>query len=233
MTIHRCSPPLTQDPLEQAWLDYFRAPSSAELILHLADGTRDRCLVKEFFRDPDALDPLESFALDLCRGRILDVGAGCGDHSLILQSRGYSVCALDRSSVAVWIMAQRGIQCLFESDFFAFRADGFDTLLLLMNGVGIVGTLRGLEAFLDHCHQLLTPSGQILLDSTDLVIQPTLSSYPREVTFTVEYRGKKGDPFPWLFVDPDTLCRIADRKGWHSQLIYQQEDGQYLARLIH
>lgn len=225
-------PPPTSDPLEKAWLDYYLSPSNAELILDLSDGSRDHCPVKEFFRDPQAFDSQDCLALELCQGQVLDVGAGCGCHSLYLQSQGISVCALDRSPIAIWIMAQRGVQCLYHADIFSFTGPRFDTLLLLMNGIGLVGSLGGLRRFLHLCHRWVGPQGQILMDSTDLGSSSSPGSYPGELMFTVEYQGQRGDPFPWLFVDADTLEQIAWQQGWRTQVIYLGPEGQYLARLL-
>ena len=226
-------PPTPTDPLEQAWLDYFHTPAAAELILHFSDGTTDHCPVGEFFRDPEAFESQDGLALELCQGQILDIGAGCGNHCLYLQTQGSQVCALDRSPVAAWIMAQRGVDCIYQEDIFNFKARQFDTLLMLMNGIGLVGSLQGLAQFLAHCHHLLTPQGQILLDSTELVALDTdRSAYGGELSVAVEYGGRCGEPFPWLFVDPDTLERIAAQQGWFSQVLYLGPEGQYLARLI-
>ncbi len=104
--------------------------------------------------------------------------------------------------------------------------------MLLMNGIGVVGSLQGLEHFLDHCHSLLTPQGQILLDSTELAPRHTDTFYGGELTFAVEYGGQRGEPFPWLFVDADTLEQIAAQHGWFTQVVYQGPEGHYLARLI-
>lgn len=226
------APPTPTDPLEQAWLDYLYAPSAAELILHFSDGSTDRCPVGEFFRDPEAFESQDCLALELCQGRILDIGAGCGNHCLYLQAQGSAVCALDRSPVATWIMAQRGVECIYQADIFNFQGQMFDTLLMLMNGIGLVGSLTGLQRFLDRCHRLLKPQGQILLDSTELVVMGTDASPGGELRVSVEYGGQRGDPFPWLFVDADTLEQIATQQGWFTQVIYLGPEGQYLARLV-
>jgi hypothetical protein len=51
------------------------------------------------------------------------------------------------------------------------------------------------------------------------------------VNFVAEYNGQRGDPFPWLFVDPETLLQCAHANGWQGQIVYQEPEGAFLARL--
>lgn len=44
----------------------------------------------------------------------------------------------------------------------------FDTILMLMNGSGIIGKLENMAAFFQKMKQLLRPGGCILMDSSDL-----------------------------------------------------------------
>jgi SAM-dependent methyltransferase len=164
-----------QDPLEQALWDWHRGEAKGSLLLH-AYGLEGIPLAEEpqvvspevFFTQE--LPEVEAMALDLCRGRVLDIGAGTGRHSLLLQEEGLAVAALDRSPVALQIMAERGVRCRIAADLFHWAGPGepFDTLLLLMNGVGLAGSLSGLERFLRLARHWVQPTGQLLLDSTDL-----------------------------------------------------------------
>jgi 2-polyprenyl-3-methyl-5-hydroxy-6-metoxy-1,4-benzoquinol methylase len=86
--------------------------------------------------------------LELCRGRVLDVGAGTGVHTLYLQDRGFDVCAIDVLPDAVEIMRRRGTRDARLADIRDFEADPFDTILMMMNGTGILATLEGLDSFL-------------------------------------------------------------------------------------
>ena len=61
----------------------------------------DEIPVETLFRDYDSMPPLEHHALDLVKGRTLDVGAGAGCHSLVLQERGIDVDAIDISPLSV------------------------------------------------------------------------------------------------------------------------------------
>ena len=112
---------------------------------------------------------LEVLALQQCRGSVLDVGAGAGCHALALQRRGLQVTALDISEGAVEAMQRQGVRQVLRQDIFQLKGAAYDTLLMLMNGIGIAGTLEGLERFLEHAKTLLRPGGQILLESSDIL----------------------------------------------------------------
>ncbi|MCJ2541864.1 class I SAM-dependent methyltransferase [Thermostichus vulcanus] len=236
------------DPLDQALWDWHRGQPQGPILMHAhsPDGIpieEAQRISAEVFFTPE-LPETEALALDLCRGRVLDIGAGTGRHALLLQERGLSVWALDRSPVALQIMEERGIRHLVEADIFQWAGPEFrfDTLLMLMNGLGLVGSLAGLDRFLTLAQDWIQPTGQLLLDSTDLgdpvdelaeVDGSADETDPpaRVVQFTPEYQGQRGDPIPWLFVDPETLLQHAQSAGWQGQIIYQDPEGAFLARL--
>ncbi len=226
-----------------ALLDYFHGDTSAKVIVHDDDGEAEVVPISVFFRGPAEFSALEEAALDLCRGRVLDAGAGAGCHALALQERDLPVCAIDIAPEAVEVMRRRGVKDARQADVFHFEAGPFDTLLLMMNGIGVVGDLSGLDWFLTAAHRLLTPDGQILLDSYDPdwtegadappSLRPTRlgGRYVGEMRFQLVYKGTKGSPLEWLFVDPETLADHAAKAGWSSEIIWHEEEGHYLARL--
>ncbi len=199
--------------------------------------------VELFFRQDSNLPDLERYALDLCQGRIVDVGAGAGCHSLILQERGRRVTAVDISRDAVKVMAGRGLRHTLAVDIRHWvPEEKFDTVLMLMNGIGLVGDLFGLKDFLDRAPGLIGPAGQLLLDSTDFTLFPEFmgiwgaallkrSYYFGEVEYRIEYQDQVSEAYKWLFVDQQTLAEYARKAGWFCQVMFEEE-GQYLARLI-
>jgi 2-polyprenyl-3-methyl-5-hydroxy-6-metoxy-1,4-benzoquinol methylase len=158
-------------PYGLALLDFFNGKISASVIIHEADGTKRKMSIDTFFREFPDLPLLESTALGLCRGRVLDIGAGAGCHTLALQDRGFSVCAIDISPDAVEVMRKRGVKEVYCSDIFDFQAEPaepFDTILMMMNGIGLVENSADLDRFLAIVRRLLKCDGQILLDSSDM-----------------------------------------------------------------
>jgi len=185
------------------------------------------------------LPDLERRALAACRGRVLDAGAGAGRHALELQRTGLEVVAVDISPDAVAVMRDRGVRDARVGDVFDLAGERFDTVLMLMHGLGVVGTLANLDRFLRQLVGLLAADGQLIADSADLaaavddlaVEDFTHAAYPGEVEFQVTYRGLDGRAYPWLFVDPGTLAEAADAAGLTCDVLARGARGSYLARL--
>lgn len=230
-------------PHGRALLDFYNGDAAAEVVTHGDDGETEVVPIRVFFRGPSEFSALEEAALDLCRGRVLDAGAGAGCHTLVLQEQDCSVCAIDIAPEAVEVMRRRGVKDARCADVFHFQERPFDTLLLMMNGIGVVEDLAGLDRFLADAHRLLTPDGQILLDSYDPAwdddpdekVRPEAGGPPDryigEMRFRLEYKGKKGPSLAWLFLDAKLLTERAMKAGWSCEVIWQEEEGHYLARL--
>jgi len=224
-----------------ALLDYFNGDTSATIIVHDELGQKHERPVSLFFREPTEFPVWEQEALALCRGRILDIGACVGRHSLLLQERGFSVCAVEIVPQCVEIMKRRGVEDAHCADILAFRAEPFDTVLCLMNGVTVAGSLANLEPFLTHVRELTNPGGQLLIDSTDVRELSEVSAllernaqagrYVGEMEVWIEYKNTKGEPFKELFVDPHLLSEAAIKTGWTCQIILREKEGRYLAQL--
>ena len=120
------------------------------LLLHSSYGDIEEMPVEVFYREEEDIPELEYIALQLCDGKVLDVGAGTGVHALFLQEKGFQVDALEISEIACNIMRTRGVQQVICADFFTFHEKPYDTLLFLMNGISIAGTLEGLKSLLRH-----------------------------------------------------------------------------------
>ena len=220
-------------PHGAALRDFFAGRTDAEVIVRGEDGEEERTPARVFFRTPEEFSPLDEAALDLCRDRVLDVGAGAGCHSLVLQARGLAVTALDVALEAVEVMRQRGVLDARCGDIFSFSGERFDTLLILMNGIGLVGTLEGLDRFLRGVPRLLTENGQILLDSFDPGAPDPgrPGRYVGEMRFQLEYQGVRGAFYEFVFLDFETLREHAEAAHWCCESIWQEDEGHYLARL--
>jgi hypothetical protein len=229
------------NPFEQAFADYLAGDENATVIVHNTKGDDETMPVHYFFRSFKEMPELEKLALKHCSGAILDIGAGSGSHSLFLQNKGLDVTALDIRKGFADVMKKRGVKNVLHSDIFSFYGQRFDTLLMMMNGIGFTINFEGLQKFLVHAKSILNPGGQILLDSSDLLFLyeeedgsykiDLNENYYGEVEYQVEYKGILEEPFKWLFVDFSNLAYYAEEAGFRSELIYEDEHYNYLARL--
>ena len=224
------------DVLGAAIADYYFKTAPAPLWVYDTIGVRVEMNVAVYFRDWREMPELERIALQECRGRVLDIGAGAGSHALELQACAIAVTALDISPKAAEVMLRRGVRQAIAGDFFNYNEAGFDTLLLLMNGIGLAGDVDGLRRFLQHAQELLNPGGQILFDSSDVAylfedVAMPAAHYYGEITCWYGYKRKKTAPFKWLYIDFGTLCKEAAAAGWKAELLFEDGNDQYLARL--
>ena len=229
-----------QDPMGQAIADYHATGKASRLRVFSPMFDEDEIPVATLFRTRDEMPDIEQEALNMASGHILDVGAGAGCHTLALQAMEKRVTAIDISQLAVETMRQRGVKDVHEQDFFSLDGQ-FDTILMLMNGIGIVGTLSHLPAFFMQVDHLLAPGGQLLCDSSDIcyifededgIIDLTgVEGYYGELSYQMQYKSIKGEPFPWLFIDPETLREHAAAHGFYCDILVRGEHYDYLARL--
>lgn len=223
------------DVFGNALTDFYLHGEADTLWLHNSYSDIEEMPVDIFFRTEDEMPPLEHYAISRCYGDVLDVGAGVGSHALILQELRHKVTAIDISADAVKIMQQRGVKNAIVQDFFTIT-EKYDTLLFLMNGIGLTGTLSGFVDFLQKAKNLIHPDGQLLFDSSDISylyedLEKPENQYFGEVNFCYEYKGQKGNWFNWLYLDQTTLAHIAQQNGWHLDVLFEDDDDQYLARL--
>lgn len=229
-----------KDPMGRAIADYHATGKASRLRVFSPMFDEDEIPVKTLFRSFDEMPAIEQTALREATGRILDVGAGAGCHSLALQHMGKQVTAIDISPLAVATMRDRGVKEVLQQDFFTLDGQ-YDTILMLMNGIGIVGSLSRMPAFFMQVDHLLTPGGQLLCDSSDIcyifededgIIDLTgIEGYYGELNYQMQYKNVKGEEFPWLFIDPETLKEQALAHGFKVDVIARGSHYDYLARI--
>lgn len=238
---HSLLPP-DKDPMGAAIAEYFANGKASRLRVFSSMFDEDEIPVKQLFRSFEEMPPLEQEALRLSTGHILDVGAGSGCHSLALQEMNKKVKAIDISPLSVDTMRKRGVKDVARENFFDDHFHGsFDTILLLMNGSGIVGKISNLPLFFVTLKRLLAPGGCVLMDSSDLrylfededgnLDIDLEDDYYGEVDFRMQYKNIKGDPFDWLYLDFQTLSLHAANNGFQVEKIQEGEHYDYLAKI--
>ncbi|PIB34774.1 hypothetical protein BFP72_04825 [Reichenbachiella sp. 5M10] len=220
----------------RAILDYYKKETPSPLILHNSYGEPEEMPVEVFFREAEDFSELENCAIAHCYRKVLDLGAGAGAHALLLQALDFEVTALDNSPGCVETMQKSGIQHVIETDYRDHQGK-YETILMLMNGLGIAGKLSGVKDLLLYCQSLMTPKGNIIVDSSDIsylyeeegISKP--EGYLGEVRYRYEYKTEQDEWFDWVYVDPETLTQIVHEIGMEIEIIMTDENDQYLAKI--
>ena len=231
------------DLFGKAILDFQTNNSPEDIITETNISESDEMSVAYLFRSYKEMPELEQKALQLTKGKVLDVGCGAGSHSLYLQNeRNLEVIAIDISEKAIKACALRGIKNTRVQNLLAVENETFDTILLLMNGTGIFETLSETSKYLQKSKNLLSPTGQILIDSSDIIYMfddeedgskwVPAEGYYGELIFTLSYKNQTEKPFPWLYLDYNTLQNAAHDNGLKCELISNGNHFDYLARLF-
>lgn len=231
-----------KDLFGKAILDFQTNTSPEDIVTETSISDCDTMSVAYLFRSYDEMPKLEQKALQLAQGKILDIGCGAGIHSLYLQNeKKLNVTSIDISKNAIKSCQLQGLKNAKMLNVLDLENETFDTILLLMNGTGIFGTLNETPKFLQKLKSLLNPNGQILIDSSDIIYMfdddddgekgiPG-DTYYGELTFTITYKNQTEIPFPWLYLDYNTLQNAAFANGLQCELILEGEHFDYLAKL--
>ena len=228
------------DPMGRAIADYWKTGTADKLRVFSPMFEEDEIPLTTLFRKYEDMPEIERKALDMAKGKTLDVGAGSGCHSLVLQEKGIDVTAIDISPLSVETMKERGVKKVLEQNFFTLEGQ-YDTILMLMNGIGIVGTLERLPEFFRQLDKILAPGGQVLCDSSDIsyvfeaedgmIDIPDEMVYYGEHSFQMQYKDTIGEPFDWLYIDAETLREQAAKNGYTVEVVAEGEHYDYLARI--
>lgn len=243
-------PPVRTDgmaPLIAAMRDAMSSGSSVtfHIVSDLGNGpvpmNTDR-----YLRAPES--EMDSLALSRCKGRVLDIGAGCGRYALELQRRDIDVVALDRSASFVEILKELGVSKPVQSDIYDYTGEEFDTLLLLDHNAGIAESPEGLVALLTHLHTLARPGAELLIDGIgayERAFYPELPFNDERIeeflqemepyfpisTTHFEYGSNMGESFSWIYPGESLLAACAARTGWTFELLTDESLNFFLASL--
>ncbi|MEP0264318.1 methyltransferase domain-containing protein [Dokdonia sp.] len=228
------------DIFGQAVIDYYNDDYTEDIIVHSSISEDDVLPIPYLFRPYNEMPSIEKKALQLCKGKTLDVGSGAGSHSLWLQEQGIDITALDISKGCSMLSRKRTLEKVITSSILDHKGQ-YDTLLILMNGTGIFEEISKVDAYLQHLKTLLKPNGQILIDGSDIKYMfetedggywiDIHNTYYGEVTMAMSYKGQRSNDFKWLYLDFDTLQEYAKKNELQCKLILEGDHYDYLACL--
>ena len=225
-----------KDLLGQAIFDYHGDNFEPPFNIHYRNHDLDEMPIEVFFREQENMPAIEQYALSLVKGRVLDIGAGAGCHSIALQEHGFDVTSVDYSEDCCKVMDELGVKRTICSDVFELDPTfKYDTIILLMNGIGLARTLENLVPTIHFLTSFLRKGGQLLFDSSDVAYlfehTPKPTYYYGEIESKFEYRGMEGEWGKWLYVDPYTLINECEKDGINIEIIIEDDTGLYLARV--
>ncbi len=230
----------SKDPMGHAIYDYYHNKPLSKLKVECSIAADDEIPIDYLFRAYDEFPNLEQIAMRHCKGRVLDVGIGAGCHSVYLKSKGFDVLGIDISPLAVEVARERKLNAEVVS-LFELKESKFDTVLLLMNGLGIVGDFDGLDRFFQKAKAILSPEGQIILESSDVKYMfeeedgsykiPLGAKFYGELTYKMSYDNIEGESFSWLYLPFELLEDHAARHGFKVERLFSDTSHAYLARI--
>ena len=161
--------PADKDPMGAAIADYFKRHKADRLRVFSSQFDEDEIPVEELFRTEKQMP---CWSVLLCKWRPerfwmwVPVAVAI---ALPCKEAGKEVHAIDISPLSVEVMKQRGVRSVSQTNLFNEQfADEYDTILMLMNGSGIIGKLENLPDFFRKMKLLLRPGGCVLMDSSNL-----------------------------------------------------------------
>jgi SAM-dependent methyltransferase len=227
------------DPIGAAILAFAEDRRPADIIVKSEICDEDIIPLEVLFRPFDEMPELEQIALEESRGKVLDVGAGAGAHAKYLKELEMEVECIDISKGAVEYLKDMDFSAR-QIDFFDLKDEQYDTILMLMNGIGIAGTLKNLEKTLEQAKSLLAPGGQILCDSSDIkylyededgsMVIDLNSEYYGNFRFQMKFKSDVGPWFEWLYVDFENLFKASKNVGLKASKIFDEDD-HFLAQI--
>jgi SAM-dependent methyltransferase len=218
------------DPIGYAIEDFVKGTAEENIIVKCDLSEDDVIPVGYLFRSEGLMPEIERIALSQVKGSVLDIGAAAGPHSKTLKQRGFDVTAIDTSEKGIEYLKSVDINAV-HGNISEYSDKKYDTLLLLMNGIGIAGRLAQLTDFLKHCASLLNDGGKIICDSTDVqyffeddegALWVDLNTeYFGEFKFKMKYKNVETDWFDWLYVDSSSLEQHCNEAGLKMNILYQ------------
>ena len=237
--------PVIGDAFGAALDAYWRGTTEAQLLIERDDGFIERNLPSLYFGPPDDLDEWDAWALERATGRVLDVGCGPGRHMAALQARDVDVTGVDPSALLIAICHERGLVALEGAlPDLPTNLGTFDTLLLLGNNLGLLGSREEAKKTMVGLAAVASPDAQILATTVDPCPDGCVSDHhpyhqantdagrlPGQLMLRARYRNLADPWLDYLLIAPRDLEELLSSGPWRLADYYGSE-GRYAVRLI-
>lgn len=169
-------------------------------------------------------------------GRVLDVGCGAGRVAIHLQERGRDVLGIDNSPLAVRVSRRRGLKQVRVLSI--SEIDGslgtFDTILMMCNNFGLVGSRAGARRLLRKFHRITSDRGRILASTDPRHGRSPHHAYhqrnrsqgrmPGQIRGRIRYRTYATPWADFLLVSRAEMRSLARGTGWRVQRFVDAPD---------
>jgi SAM-dependent methyltransferase len=193
-----------------------------------------------YFHEYADWTPDEREAVDLARGRVLDVGCGAGRHALHLQGRGMDVLGIDVSPLAIELCRERGLgraEVRDAADVGGLGDGRFDTVLMLGNNLALLGSPRRGRRLLRTLWRITAPGARLIGGNRDpyRTVDPLHLDYhernrrrgrmPGQIRMRVRHHNLVGPWFDYLFLSREELAALVEGTGWRVARVIGGEEG--------
>lgn len=233
-----------KDAFGQEILAYFRGKDSYEIIeredglIGLSGGA------KSYFANYNNWPEKDRLAMELVKGKVLDIGAGAGRIALYLQRKKFSVIAIDNSPLAIKVCKARGVKdarVLPIEKISSFAPDLFDTIIMLGNNFGLFGNYNKAKKILKILHKITGPKASIIAESNDPhktkdaihheyhQLNKKRGRMAGQLRIRVRFKKHIGDWFDYLLVSKAEMKDILKGTGWKIRKFINSDGSTYIA----
>lgn len=167
-------------------------------------------------------------AVDLARGRVLDIGCGAGRHALYLQGKGLDVVGIDVSPLAIKTCRERGLRDarVLSITQVSSRLGEFDTIIMMGSNFGLFGNMTRAKWLLRRFRAVTSGNARIIAESADphATKNPSHLAYhrrnrdrgrlPGQLRIRVRYQTYIGRWFDYLKVSREEMRNVVEGTGW-------------------
>ena len=189
----------------------------------------------------------EKKAMKLVKGRVLDVGCGGGRHSLYLQNKRFDVTGIDNSPGAIKVCKLRGLKkakLLAIEDIGKFKANSFDTVIMMGNNFSLFGSPKKGKALLKKLYKITSPDARIIAETrnpydTNNKVHLAYHRFnkkrgrlPGQLRLRVRFKNIIGDWFDYFFVSPNEMKNLLKGTGWKLKKVIKSKELTYMAVIV-
>jgi SAM-dependent methyltransferase len=198
---------------------------------------------KSYFSEYEDWTPIERKAMELVKGRVLDIGCGAGRHSLYLQNQGFDVLGIDSSPLAIKICKLRGLKKtrVMPIEELDFKPNSFDTVIMMGSNFGLFGGFKKAKRILKKLHKMISKKGLVIASTTDTYktsIPEHLKYHKRnrergrmsgQLRLRIRFRKCVGRWFDYLIVSKKEMEDILKGTGWQIKETIDSGNSAYIA----